>query len=44
MRDDLWEIHYRWAVFITPSELTRYTTRPADAFFPSIIHIDDPAP
>ncbi len=40
-RDDLWEIHYRWAVFIKPDELVRYTTPPADTFFPTIIRISD---
>ncbi len=41
MRDDLWEIHYRWAVFVPPGELHRYTTPPADTFFPTITHIDE---
>jgi hypothetical protein len=38
-RDDLWQIHYRWAVFITPDELAGYTIPPADTFFPTIIRI-----
>ena len=40
-RDDLWEIFYRWAVFITPEELAHYTIPPADTFFPTIIRVSD---
>ncbi len=40
-RNDLWEIHYRWAAFIPHSELDCYRVHPAETFFPTVTHIDE---